>query len=350
MNADPHAMAAAPPGRLRRLGLPLLLMTAAIVAARILLPVPLPHIQLPAETLAVLPGNIGFTNTMLALLTTDVLLIVFALVVRRGLGPIPSGLGNLAEAIVEFWQEQSVQMVGADLAKKWLPLVLTMFFVIGLANWSELIPGYDTVGIACHPCPEAEGAAETHHAQFVGKSVGPLFLATKRESASESEPVPQETNRVKAAIARMAVFRGWQDGPYAVVPFYRAAATDLNFTIALALIAFFVIQFAGVRALGVGGYFGKFLNFKEGGLGLFVGIIEAISEVSRIISFSFRLFGNVFAGQVLLFVIPFLLPLFVPMMPYGLEMFVGLIQAYVFAVLTLAFMAAAVTAHQHADH
>ena len=330
MNADLHAMAAAPPGRLRRFGLPLLLAMAAIVAARKLLPVPLPHIQLPGEVLAVLPGNFGFTNTMLALLTTDVLLIVFALVVRRGLGMIPSGLGNLAEAVIEFWQQQSVQMVGEKLARRWLPLVLTMFFVIGLANWSELIPGYDTVGIACQECP----AQDVHHphTRFAGRFAGPLFLAMKRAETG----VPQEAASPEE-----------HGETYAVVPFYRAASTDLNFTLALALIAFFVIQFAGARALGVGGYFGKFLNFKEGGLGIFVGIIEAISELSRIISFSFRLFGNVFAGQVLLFVIPFLLPFLVPLPFYGLELFVGLIQAYVFAILTLAFMGVAVTAHQH---
>ena len=141
-----------------------------------------------------------------------------------------------------------------------------------------------------------------------------------------------------------------ETGPVmAVVPFYRAAATDLNFPLALALIAFTVVQIAGIRALGGWGYFSKFLNFKEGVLGFVVGFVEGISELSRIISFSFRLFGNIFAGQVLLFVIPFLVPLLLPVMIYGLETFVGLIQGYVFAVLTLAFMGAAVAPHHHEE-
>jgi F-type H+-transporting ATPase subunit a len=342
VNQDSHATAAPAPRASRRnkvlawtVG-----VLAVIVAARFLFPVPLPHIQLPAETLAVLPGNFGFTNTMLAVLTTDALLILFALAVRRRLAMVPSGVANLAEAVVEFWQNQAEQLVGSDLAKRWLPLVLTMFFLIGLANWSELIPGYDTVGLACHDCPHPEGAAPEEHTLFSGKHVGPLFLAMRRAEPSDTEHPEQElADDAHAGEENLAV-----------VPFYRAAATDLNFTIAMALIAFTVIQFAGFRALGVGGYLGKFFNFKEGGLGVFVGIVEFISELSRIISFAFRLFGNVFAGQVLLFVIPFLLPFLVPVPVYGLELFVGLIQAYVFAVLTLAFMAAAVTAHQHESH
>jgi F-type H+-transporting ATPase subunit a len=365
-----HGAAAATPkkgSRRNKILLWAVIFLAAIVAARILYPVPLPHIQLPAETLFVLPGNFAFTNTMLAIVTTDILLLLIAFRVRSKIALVPSGLTNVMEAVVEFWQNQATQIVGAELGRKWLPLVLTLFLLVGLANWSELIPGYDTIGIACTDCPHAEGSVETEHTYFVGNTVGGVFLANQRlEDAAEEtiegaveEHTAEGTEEEAAAAPAEAAGEDHESDAhaaadhlgehYAVVPFYRAASTDLNFTLGLALIAFTVIQYAGFKALG-GGYMTKFFNFKEGGLGIFVGLVELISELSRIISFSFRLFGNIFAGQVLLFVIPFLLPFLVPVMVYGLELFVGLIQGYVFAILTLAFMGAAVTAHHSGDH
>lgn len=322
---------------------------AMIVISRAIAPVPLPHIQLPAEVLFVTPGNFGFTNTMLALLTADVILIVVALVVRRKLSLEPAGAANVIEAVVEFWQDQSEQLVGAQLARRWLPLVLTVFLLVGVANWSGLIPGYDYVGIACTACPHVEGTPPQEHTHFLGKEIGPFFFALERApaEAARQEGVGVAEEAVAEAKHLFNSVLPGRPASMAVVPFYRPAATDLNLTLALALVCFTVIQIAGVRALGAGAYFGKFLNFKEGGLGLFVGLVEGISELSRIISFSFRLFGNVFAGMILLFVIPFLIPLLVVLPVIGLELFVGLIQAYVFAVLTLAFMAGAVTAHQH---
>jgi F-type H+-transporting ATPase subunit a len=284
--------------------------------------------------------------------------VVIALVVRRGLKPVPTGLANVMEAVVDFWHTQSVQLVGADLTRRWLPLVLTLFLLVGLANWSELIPGYDTVGIACtEDCPHVEGAPEIEHTYFVGTTAGGVFLANKRledavaEVAEAAEPasLAEAVASEEGTGAEEHADEHHPEGAYAIIPFYRAAATDLNLTVALALIAFGVIQFAGFKQLGVG-YATKFLNFKEGGLGIFVGVVELISELSRIISFSFRLFGNIFAGQILLFVMPFLVPFLLPLMPIGLELFVGLIQGYVFAILTLAFMGAAVTAHHHEEH
>jgi F-type H+-transporting ATPase subunit a len=129
-----------------------------------------------------------------------------------------------------------------------------------------------------------------------------------------------------------------------LVPFLRAAATDLNFTLALAIISMFMVQFYGIQALGLG-YFSKFINLKGGAMGFIVGIIETISEIAKVISFAFRLFGNIFAGQVLLFVMAFLVPWLLPIPFYGLELFVHFIQALVFALLTLVFFSGAVVSH-----
>ena len=134
------------------------------------------------------------------------------------------------------------------------------------------------------------------------------------------------------------------------MPFLRSANTDINTTLGIALIAMFMVQFWGISTLGFFGHIGKFINVREGPIGFFVGILEAISEIARIISFTFRLFGNIFAGEVLLVAMAFLLPL-VGIIPFlGLELFVGIIQAFIFAMLTLVFAVMATTSHGGGEH
>jgi len=137
-----------------------------------------------------------------------------------------------------------------------------------------------------------------------------------------------------------------------LVPFLRGAATDINTTLAIAIIAMFTVQIWGFRALGLRGYGGKFLvNPKKGPIAMFVGVLEAFGELTRMISFTFRLFGNMFAGEILLIAMAFLLPL-IGIIPFmGLELFVGVIQAFIFAMLTLVFGVMAVASHgDHDSH
>ena len=111
-----------------------------------------------------------------------------------------------------------------------------------------------------------------------------------------------------------------------------------------------MVHWWGFAALGVRSHLGKFLNFRQGPIGLFVGLLEAISEFARVISFTFRLFGNIFAGEVLLVAIAFLVPL-IGLVPFlGLELFVGLIQAFIFSMLTLVFAATATVSHDTEGH
>ena len=111
-----------------------------------------------------------------------------------------------------------------------------------------------------------------------------------------------------------------------------------------------MVHFWGLSILGILGHIGKFINFKAGPIGFFVGLLEIIGEVGRVISFTFRLFGNIFAGEVLLMAMAFLLP-FIGILPFlGLELFVGLIQAFVFSMLTLVFAAMASVSHDGGDH
>jgi F-type H+-transporting ATPase subunit a len=128
------------------------------------------------------------------------------------------------------------------------------------------------------------------------------------------------------------------------VPLFRAPAADLSTTLALALVSVIVTQYLSIKSLGIGTYLSKFFNFKNP-INAFVGILELISEFAKLMSFSFRLFGNIFAGEVLLVVITFLVPLILPIPFLGLEVFVGFIQALVFTMLTTIFIVVATEHH-----
>src|SRR5262249_25414011 len=135
-----------------------------------------------------------------------------------------------------------------------------------------------------------------------------------------------------------------------ITPWVRPAPTDLNLTIALAIISVIATQIYGFRLLGPELQLGRYFTLRDGPIGLFVGILEAILELARVISFSFRLFGNIFAGYVLLLVMAFLIPALGPVPFLLLEVLIGLVQAFVFAMLTLVFMTLGTTAHDGEEH
>ena len=285
-----------------------------IIGGRILFPVPLPTIQLPAEKI---PGLtiLGFpvTNTLIATLLADLTLLAIALAVRLRLQLIPTGFQNLVEWFLETFYNLAEEIAG-ERVKQFFPLFMTILLFLLVANWWELIPGVDSIGIVEHPHEEGIQSYEI-------AEVGPLAILTPQVS----------------------------DHGYILVPFVRAAATDLNLPLALALIVTVYVQFTGFRTLGLR-YLRKFFNFSTPIMAL-VGFLELVSEFARIISFTFRLFGNIFAGQVLLFVISFLVPFLVALPFYGLELFVGFMQAFVFAILALVFLTMATTAHdEHSEH
>jgi F-type H+-transporting ATPase subunit a len=165
------------------------------------------------------------------------------------------------------------------LALTYFPVVITIFIFVLALNWIGLLPGVTAVGLT-----DAEGH---------------------------------------------------------FTPLLYPANTDLNITIAFAIVAFLTIEIAGMVALGTFKYIGKFINFHSP-LAFIIGLIELISEMARLVSFSFRLFGNIFAGKTLLVVVMFFVPYIAPVPLYAFELFVGFIQAFVFAVLTLFFIKLAV--------
>jgi F-type H+-transporting ATPase subunit a len=287
-----------------------------------------PFVQLPAEHWSEHPlfstsflgiGDFYLTNTMVALFIADILIIILAYSFYRGVKKgnlVLKGIPGALEALLEYLYNMTESTAG-----KWawtvFPWFATITILVLTANWMELIPGVDSIGVI----KTAEGAGYTlqHFGSFL------------------------------AAIVKPEVITGGAE----VVPFVRVVSTDLNFTVALAIIAVIAVQVVGIRAQGMK-YFTKFWNtktfFKKPIFGVIdwgVGLLELVSEFSKILSFAFRLFGNIFAGSVLLFVMGSLLGSIVimPSMFYMLEFFVGAIQAVVFGLLTMTFMAQATQGH-----
>ena len=311
----------------------------------------LPTIKLPAEMVVPMGEaggfKVGLTNTMIETIIVDILLVVLAAVatakIRSGSKDalIPRGLQNVFEMIIEGLYGLAESVLGKR-ARQVFWLGATIFLFVLFANWLELFPGVDSVGILEHP--HEPGVAYSRNGAL-------LSLPEVKNEAPKTEPPAAEGAHAEQE------YEGWE-----LIPFVRAAATDLNVTLAIALISVVMTQYYGFRALGVQ-YLGKFLATKRLGDGnpmglidLIVGALEMISEFAKIISFTFRLFGNIFAGQVLLFVMAaFLIPFLVfgTLIFYGLEVFVGLIQAVVFMMLTFVFIAMATAGHggeEHAEH
>ncbi len=306
----------------------------------------LPVISLPAEALPI-PWFNGeqMTNTFLTTLVVDVLLLLlvgFGLRhLRRGdLVPAKSFVVHAFEAIAEGLAGFAESVAGRR-GQAVFPLVATIFFLIFVGNLFKLLPGVESVGLL-----------ETPHGTTI-PGYAPRLIQLGSLSFYTIDGTEQ-VGRVAAAVDSHTETGGLCTSCN-VTAFLRGTATDLNFTLSLALITMVLVQVWGVRTQG-GKYFYKFFNFPalgRGPIGVIefgAGFLELISEFGRIISFSFRLFGNIFAGTVLIFVMSNLIPFFLPAGFYGLELFVGIIQAAVFALLALVFINNATHAHGGEEH
>jgi F-type H+-transporting ATPase subunit a len=295
------------------------------------------HISLAAEKIGSLWG-MPLTNSLLMTWITMACLFVFAWMATRRMSMIPSGMQNFAETIVgglyNFFQE-----VTGHNTRKFFPLIASLFFFVIIANWIGLFPGVGTIGFH-HDVVNHEATANTTeaaHAEEVAYSEVAAVVDTHAEETDEHQTAVTQVTTTEAVA-------GEEEHHTVFTPLFRAATADLNLTFALAIVAVLAIQVYGLAALGRG-YVSKFFNFSSP-MAFGLGILEFISEVSRIISFAFRLFGNIFAGEVLLAVMAFLLPFIVPLPFLVMEVFVGFIQALVFSMLTAVFLNMAVTAHE----
>ncbi|MEK7181437.1 MAG: F0F1 ATP synthase subunit A [Patescibacteria group bacterium] len=246
----------------------------------------MPEISLKAEELFRI-GNWPITNSLLLSFVSLIILLIIGFTLKRKLKLIPGKFQSFFEILLEQILKLMDSVLGErKLSEKYLPIVTTIFLFIVTSNWLGLLP------------------------------LGSIFLNATLE------------------------------GKHAIIPLFRSPASDLNFTMGLAVVALISINLLGVLAIGFKKHFGKFFNaHKPFPVISFVGILEFLSEFVKIVSFSFRLFGNVFAGEVLLMIVGFLVPYFVPLPFLFLEVFVGFIQAFIFSMLTLVFISMAVRPH-----
>lgn len=241
------------------------------------------EISLSAEKIFQI-GSYPITNSLLTAWLVMIFLILIAFVVRKKIKDIPSGFANFIEWIIEgLFNLFDSVTCDRRLTRKFFPIVATIFIFVIVSNWTEILPGISSIGLK-------------HHEH--------------------------------------------------IFPFFRSPSSDLNFTLGLAVISVISVQIFGILGIGFIKYIKKYINFK-GPINFFVGILELISEFAKLISFSLRLFGNIFAGEVLLLVIAFLIPLFAPIPFYFLEIFVGFVQALIFSMLTLVFLTMAVKVSEH---
>ena len=259
------------------------------------------NISLAAEPIFYI-GTFPVTNTLIVSWFIVAFLIIMAFLTQRKLKEVPSGLQNVVESVMDGALTFMTTITNdRKQAKKFFPVVFTIFIFVIFSNWVEIIPGLGTIGVWGE-----------HHGEIM------------------------------------------------LIPFIRSSSADLNVTLAIAIFSVIATQIFGIVSLGFLKYSSKFLPFgslfqiKKGipvpsfnGFVMFAaGCLELVAEVAKVVSFSFRLFGNIFAGEVLLLVVSFLVPYIVPLPFLFLEIFVGFIQALVFAMLTLVFLKMAVTPHE----
>lgn len=291
------------------------------------------HIALAAEHLWTI-GGFAISNSLLTTWVVMAVLVLFSVFATRKLSLKPSSIQVVAEAIVGGLYDFFGSIAGHYISQ-FFPIIASLFIYILLANWIGLLPGVGTVGF--YRTEKEPVVAEATVSESSDESNAEKAVTTHETQPSVAEPVKEAGDTAKVTEEKA------HEEKTEFVPLFRGATSDLNTTIALAIISVLAMQYFGFRNLG-GHYSKRFINFKDP-IMFSVGILEIISDISKIMSFAFRLFGNIFAGEVLLSVIAFLIPFIVPLPFLLMELFVGVVQALVFSMLSTAFFMVAV-AHE----
>lgn len=237
-------------------------------------------------------GQIGFfplTNTFLTSCLVTLCLSVTAIIFSKRVTLVPGKFQAFIEIMVEYIYNLTKQLAHSKVTA-FFPWLMTFILFIMTANLSGLLPGFSSIGI------------------------------------------------YKV-----------EDGMKTFVPLLRSSNSDLNMTLALALISVVVTHFFSIRFLGIAAYLKRWFSIKMFGASLFVGLLELMSEFTKVVSLSFRLFGNIMAGKVLLKTAKSFFPFLLPLPFYFLEVMVAFVQAAVFMMLTLVFMVILSSKHDHDD-
>jgi F-type H+-transporting ATPase subunit a len=298
--------------------------------------------------------DFNITNTLLTAWILTVMLIVICWLLTRRRSMIPSGWYNAFEAVIETIDNFISSIAGERFGRRFFPLVATLFIYIAFANWMSLFPVFNTIG-GFVPLHAEEDEFHDEAVVFTGDSsvkvigLGADFVELDAEDCATGEE--GDACRQEAIDTATEEHTGDNEHLGVLFPFLRGINTDLMTPLSFAIVAMFMIQYWGISALGVRRYMSKFINFSSP-INFFVGFLESIAEFAKVISFSFRLFGNMMAGEILLLVMTFLVGICAPfiLVFYGLELFVGMIQAFVFGTLTLVFAVLAISAHGSEEH
>jgi len=315
-----------------------------------------PYITVPPDHLWEV-GGYTITNTVLAAWLTMGVLILVGIFAGPRMGLVPSGFSGFVEMVISGFFSICASVAGEQHTRRFFPLVATIFFYVLVSNWMALLPGFKTVGIPIADYGPTQAMIQHIDLPLIGGLDYVPFTPEQVARSAGELPVLSEDQAHEAHL-EAGEYIVAAEGTYSgnIRGLLRPMNTDITAPLAIAIFSFLFVEFWGLQSLGLG-YLNKFFAFgailKKGPLGIidiFVGLLELVSELSRMISFTFRLFGNIFAGSVLMLMMTFLTP-FVLILPfYGLELFVGAIQAFVFAVLTLVFAMSAVSHHGDDEH
>jgi F-type H+-transporting ATPase subunit a len=342
------------------IGLALLIL---VLAGFLFLRSPKPIIELKAETVISI-GPFNVTNTYITSWIVIIFISLFAYAATRRMSVVPRGIQNLFEAIIEAIYNLVINTAGEKHGRRFFPVVATIFLYVAIANWFGLLPFFATVG----KVEEIDAHQEAFHEKgvVIHEVAGLNVIMPAADDVELPKTVTLPDGKVEEVgadssveVKQLAVDEAKKEAGLSedakigvLIPFFRSVNTDLNSPLSLAIWSAIFVEFWGISTYGFFRYGSKFFNFGrllrgkllDGFIDAFVGILEFIAEAARLVSFTFRLFGNIFAGEILFLVVIFLLPLVALQVVYFLELFVGAIQAFIFAMLTLVFGIIAVSA------
>lgn len=327
---------------------------AAVLFSLLVLAPPKPLIVIHGESLATV-GPVDILNTLLsAWVIMATLLIVCFLAVRK-MALIPSGFYNFFESIIEGIYNFVTGIAGEENGRRFFPLIATFFIYIAFANWMSLTPIFNSIGSYVELHAEED---KFHEEAVVFKDSGGIslimpgaeFVELHAEDCAEGAE-GDECRHHAIEEAEEEYASGENEKVGVLFPYLRGINTDLMTTLSFAIMSAIFVEYWGISSQGFFRYLGRFFTLKSP-IAFFVGILEFIAELARLVSFSARLFGNMLAGEILIFVMTFLVGAAAPILVvfYGLEVFVGAIQAFVFGALTLVFAMLAVTGHDEGEH
>lgn len=320
--------------------LPYIIGVLVIMYLSTFLPTEQPVISVKAEPLHHEPlvGSTFFiTNSLVTSWIVIIVITVICLIGLQNMKMYPGPLQNVLEFMYEGIYTLTENVAGPEHVKKFFFIPATIFVYVLVSNWIALFPGFPLIGF---------GVCESHHHE---------------KAAAETEIEDDESHHEESSHGSSKWWVTCEAGEH-VVPIIRSPSADLNNTLSLALITQIAAQVFGIMALGVTGYFGKFFLFskltsaKSAGemamsvIDVLVGLLEFLSEFIKVVAYTFRLYGNIFAGEVTVMILTFFVPLVLALPMLGFEIFVGFIQAFVFYILSVAFYTMAVSSHGEEAH